>query len=90
MSEQDEPQDTDRDDQQKDEGGDKDEQRERAFDLTDPVPEPGVTAPLHHVTEEEEKSGPLGARPDEESSNDDQGQSDQESSNDDQGEGDGS
>jgi hypothetical protein len=38
----------------------RDEQRERAFDLNDPEVEPGVTARLDHVTEEEEKSGPMG------------------------------
>ncbi len=28
-----------------------------------PRPEPGLTAPLDHVTEEEEKSGPMGIMP---------------------------
>jgi hypothetical protein len=61
MSDQDESQSKDQDDQQDDD--EEDEQRERAFDLNDPTPEPGLTAPLHHVTDEEEKRGSMGTTP---------------------------
>jgi hypothetical protein len=54
-----------------------DEKKERVYDLADPRPEPGVTAPLDEVTEEEAKSGPAGVKagagpdPDEEGSSGD-------------------
>jgi hypothetical protein len=61
MSEQDDSPDRDEsEDQDRDDSEDRGEERERAFDLNDPELEPGLTARLDHVTEEEKKSGPMG------------------------------